>query len=61
MTRDPRRNPQPGDAVTVGFERRVVKLITSGGAIHYIGDRHEGLCCLRMWRVWCFGRRAVAA
>jgi hypothetical protein len=58
MTRDPKIDPQPGDVVCVGFECRTVLLLTNGGAVHYRGDRYEGLCSVRMWRVWCRGVRA---
>jgi hypothetical protein len=57
--RDPKLNPQPGDVVCVGFDCRVVLAITPGGAIHYRGDRHEGMCALAMWRVWCLGVTAL--
>ena len=53
--RDPKRDPQPGDVVCVGFDCRTVVAITPGGAIRYQGDRHQGLCSLVMWRVWCYG------
>lgn len=56
--RDPRVDPRPGDVVTVGFDQRTVKLLTNGGAIHYLSNLHEGLCDVRMWRVWCHGPSA---
>lgn len=58
MKRDPKQDPQAGDVVDVGFERRTVLEITHGGAVKYRGDLHQGLCSLRMWRVWCHGPRA---
>jgi hypothetical protein len=57
-SRDPKRDPQPGDVVCVGFDCRSVLGITHGGAIHYRGDRHEGMCGLAMWRAWCLGSNA---
>jgi hypothetical protein len=56
--RDPKREPAAGDLVCVGFEARQVIEITAGGAVRYRGDRHEGLCSLGMWRVWCRGTAA---
>jgi hypothetical protein len=44
--------------VCVGFDCRSVLGITHGGAIHYRGDRHEGMCGLAMWRAWCLGSNA---
>jgi hypothetical protein len=56
--RDPKRDPLPGDVVCVGFACRTVTAITAGGAIRYRGDRHDGMCSLGMWRVWCKGSAA---
>ena len=59
MGRNPKHEPRAGDVVTVGFDRREVVEITEGGAVRYRGNRYEGLCPLKMWWVWCLGRRAA--
>lgn len=54
-TRDPRRDPQPGDILDKGTERRVV-LRVANDTVFYDGPEVVGFrfqsCWLADWRAW---------